>query len=142
MVFTQALAGFGASPLIQLPLEGLLIPIAPFPHAFCYYITEGGEQVDCSPCVRSHIEINLGSFTQMFCRCPNITYPPTPITRLSLSHPFCHSLSFRLPLSPLFSLAFHPSLRSTALLTSAARKPSVLLSATNRRRQIKKHHSS
>lgn len=34
-----------------------------------------------------------------------------------------------------------PSLCSAALLTSAAREPSVLVSDTNRHRQIKKHHS-
>lgn len=64
---------------------------------------------------------------------PALCYPP-------FVSPFCHLVSFWLPFFPLSSLAFYPSLCSAAPLTSAAREPSVLLSATNRHRQIKKHH--
>lgn len=65
------------------------------------------------------------------------TTPPQPYPS-----PFYHSVSFRPPFFSLSSLPFPPSLCSTALLTSAGRKPSVLRSATNRRRRIKKHHSA
>lgn len=71
----------------------------------------------------------------------SLMHPPT-LSYPSFLSRFCHLVSFCLPFYPIFfSLPFHPFLCSAALMTSAARKPSVLLSATNRHRQIKKHHS-
>lgn len=126
-------------------LEGLLITNAQF--LMCSLLAIMSERMREKQVHRLYVNSFCACFSHaeidLLTSCERLHANALATTKFHASSivPSSLSLSLGLLFSVPLSRIFPPSLCSAALLTSAARKPSVLLSATNRHKQIKKHCS-